>query len=567
MIAEEGRLTPDLVLHNGKIVTVDDSFSIAEGVAVLDNKIVALGDSAQMKRLAGDRTELVDLEGKCVVPGQMDNHVHFILAGMDALGSEAKLDIARLDSIEAILDALHDRVKSTPPGEWIGTSCMYRGSLQEGRFPTRHDLDRVAPDNPVYIFQSGKNVIANTYALEMAEIDADSPNPDEPEGWIVRDDDGQPTGHLIAGAGDLARLRWWEKEGQRPKKWDFMYFDRETQLAALQAQQEIYHSCGVVGVRDMGVPIDELETYIEARRRGILKVRTDVILGLPARYMDTDDIRESLERYFGPKQHIGDEMLRIGGIKMVVVNDGWWAYTPEKVKFLIHEFNRRGWTIAIHINTGGADESSELVISTLEEATKENPIPGRRFSFEHGFGLGRPDHIERTRRLGVIIGANPLLAYYASARSLHMNEIMEQVRIAKMQESDAWKRTVRDWGMPIKDWLEAGIVVTGGSDNPAVVYDPERPFLSQYSALTGETMAGVLLEGQEIEREQMLRLYTQNNAYATWHEDIRGTLEVGKLADFVVLDRDILTCPQEEIKELKVLQTYVDGELVYERAD
>jgi predicted amidohydrolase YtcJ len=558
--------SPDLIFHNGKIVTVDEDFSIVEALAVFDGKIVAVGSSEDVKNIAGKRTKLVDLEGRCVVPGQLDNHVHFILAGMDAIGGKAKVDIATLPSIRQILEAIHERVKEIPPGEWIGTSCMYRGALEEGRFPDRHDLDEVAPNHPVYIFQSGKNVIANSYALKLAEIDRDTPNPTEPEGWIVRDEDGEPTGHLIAGAGDLARRRWWEKLDQPIKKWDFLYFDQEIQLEALKAQQEIYHSCGVVGVRDMGVSIDELDTYIEANRQGILKIRTDVILGLPTRYMQIDDIEESLRRYFGPKQHIGDAMLKLGGIKMVVVNDGWWAFTPEKVKTLIMEYNRLGWTVPIHINTGGADESTELVISALEEATRENSIFDRRFSFEHGFGLQQPDHIERTSKLGVIIAANSLLAYYASARSLRMNEIMEQVRIAKMIEPDAWKRTVRDWGMPIKDWFEAGIVVTGGSDNPAVVYDPERPFLSQYSALTGDTLAGLLLEGQEITREQMLRMYTINNAYAVWQEDIRGSLEVGKLADIVVLDRDILTCDVEEIRDSKmVLQTYVNGELVYEK--
>ena len=555
---------PDLILCNGKIVTVDPRFSIAGAVAVFDGKIVAVGDSADIAGLAGSRTRTVDLEGRCVVPGQLDNHVHFMLAGLDALEGDAKVDIATLESIDGILDAIAERARTTPKGQWIGTSCMYRGALAEGRFPTRHDLDRVAPDHPVYVFQSGKNIIVNSMALGLAGIDRSTGQPQEPEGWIVTDGDGEPTGHLIAGAGDLARRAWWERAGQPIKKWDFLYFDQETQIRAIKAQQAIYHSCGVVGVRDMGVSVDELESYVEIHRRGELRIRTDLILGLPVRYMAEDDIAGALASYFGPKQHLGDAMLKIGGIKMVVVNDGWWAYTPEKLRFLVREFNRRGWNTMTHINTGGADESSEIVISALEEADAERPIAGRRFCFEHGFGLGNPDHIRRARELGVILGANPLLAYYASARSMRMNEIMEQVRIAKMSESDAWKRTVRDWGLPLRDWFDAGITVTGGSDNPAVVYDPDRPFLSQYSALTGETLAGVLLPGQRISREEMLRMYTINNAYACWQEDIRGSIEVGKLADMVVLDRDILECADEEVQELQVLRTYVGGEPVFE---
>jgi hypothetical protein len=147
---------------------------------------------------------------------------------------------------------------------------------------------------------------------------------------------------------------------------------------------------------------------------------------------------------------------------------------------------------------------------------------------------------------------------------MRMHEIMEQVRIAKMTETDPWKRTVRDWGLPLRDWFDAGLVVTGGSDNPAVVYNPEQPFLSQYAALTGNTLAGVLLPEQTITREQMLRMYTINVAYSCWQEDIRGSIEVGKLADMVVLDQDILSCEVEAIRDLQVLQTYVGGELVFE---
>ena len=558
--------SPDLILYNGKIVTVDSHFSMVEAVAVYDGKFVATGSSADIRELAGNSTKRVNLHGRCVIPGQMDNHVHFMLAGLDGLRSGAKVNIATLQSIEEILDAIHKRAQTTPKGEWIGTSCMYRGALREGRFPTREDLDKVAPDHPVYIFQSGKNIIANSYALNMGGIGRETRNPAQPEGWIVRDADGLPTGHLIAGAGDMARKIWWEKADLPIKKWDFLYFDQETQLAAIKAQQSIYHACGVVGVRDMGVSIDELDTYIEAHRRGILKIRTDLILGLPARYLTEEEITTSLNCYFGPKQHLGDDMLKIGGIKLVVVNDGWWAYSPEKARFLIQEYNRRGWNMSIHINSGGADDSSELVIAALEEADKENPIAGRRISFEHGFGLGNPDHIRRARALDIIFGANPVLSYYASARSMRMHEIMEQVRIAKMTETDPWKRTVRDWGLPLRDWFDAGLVVTGGSDNPAVVYDTDQPFLGQYAALTGNTLAGVLLPGQTVTREEMLRMYTINVAYSCWQEGIRGSIEKGKLADMVVVDRDILSCADEEIRDLQVLQTYIGGELVFERS-
>jgi len=559
------KFAPDLILYNGKIITVDAAFSIQEAVAVYDGKFAAVGSTSAVKGLAGKGTKLVNLEGRCVVPGQFDSHVHFLLAGLDALGSKAKVDIAQLQSIEEILDAIRKRVATTPKGKWIGTSCMYRGALKEGRFPTRQDLDKVAPDQPVYIFQSGKNVIANTFALKLAGIDGGTPQPVEPEGWIAKDASGQPTGHLIAGAGDMARKAWWAKAGQPIKKWDFLYFDRETQIEAIQAQQAIYHSCGVIGVRDMGTATDELDAYIEAKRRGVLNIRTDIILGLPFRYLSQQEAATALDCYFGPKQHFGDAMLKIGGIKLVLVNDGWWAYSREKLNFLVRAINRHGWNMAIHVNTGGGEEPTEVVLSSLEEANKDAPLAGRRISFEHGFGFGNPDHIRRAKALGIVFGANPLLAYYASARSMRMNEIMTQVRIAKNVENDPWKRTVRDWALPMRHWFDAGLTVTGGTDNPAVAYDPDQPFLCQYSALTGMTLAGKLLPEHKITREELLRMFTINNAYARWQEDSLGSIEAGKLADLVVLDTDILTCAEEKVKDIQVLQTYVGGNLVFEK--
>jgi hypothetical protein len=524
-----------------------------------------VGQNPEIRAMVGPTTRVIDLGGRCVIPGLMDNHVHFLLAGLDAPEVGAKVNIATLQSIDQILGAIADGAGRAKPGEWIGTSCMYRGALREGRFPNRHDLDRVAPDRPVYIFQSGKNVIANTHALRLAGITRDTPDPIEPEGHIDRDERGEPTGHLIAGAADMARKAWWARLGQPVKKWDFLYFDQETQIRAIEAQTKIYHQCGVVGVRDMGVSPDELEAYIVASQSGRLKIRTDVVLGLPARYMSTADVVDAITRYFGPKQHLGSEWLTLGGLKMVVVNDGWWAYSHEKIAAMIATANRLGWRLNIHINTGGADESTEVVLTELERTDKDRPIAGRRFSFEHGFGLFKSDHIQRTKRLGVIIGANSLLAYYAAARSFRMHKVMEQVRIAKMTEADPWKRTVRDWGLPLRSWHDAGIMVTGGSDNPAVVYDPDRPLLNLYGSLTGDTLAGVLLPGEEITREQALRMYTINTAYATFQERMRGSIEAGKLADLVVLEDDILTCPTERIKEMRVLMTFVGGEQVYGR--
>jgi predicted amidohydrolase YtcJ len=297
-----------------------------------------------------------------------------------------------------------------------------------------------------------------------------------------------------------------------------------------------------------------------------LPVRADLVLGLPSRFMSLEEIEASLRLYSGPRQGFGGDRLRIGGLKVVVQNDGWYAYSAEKLRRFTLGANRQGWTLALHVTSGAGDDAIELVLGILEQADREHALRGRRFSFEHGLGLQNPAHYRRVRDLGITIAADPLLGWYASMRSMRMHEVMRQVRIVKSAPAgDAWAGTVRDWGLPLKDWLDAGLLVTGGTDNPAVVYDVEHPLLGMYAAISGKTLAGVLLPGQGITRDQALAMWTIDNARAIGQEARRGSIEVGKLADLTLLSDDVLSCPEERIKDITVLMTVVDGQVVYER--
>jgi predicted amidohydrolase YtcJ len=559
-------VAPDLILHSGRIATLDPRMPEAEAVAALGGRIVAVGRNGDVRRLAGARTRVIDARGRRVIPGLMDNHTHYVLAGLDSPEVGVKVNIAWARSIAEIVEAIGRQVAVTPPGEWIATSPMFRGALAEGRFPNRHDLDAVSPGHPVYVFQSGKNIIVNSYALRLAGITRETPDPRvEPEGHIVRGGDGEPTGHLIAGAADMARLRWWERLGRPPKMWDFLYFPQEKLIQGLESHGRTYLACGVVAVRDMGVSVDEVDAYVSARRQGRLPVRTDLILGLPARYLPTEEIERRLRDYFGPRSGFGDDWLRVGGLKLVVQNDGWWAYSPGKLRRTVLEANRQGWTLAIHVSSGTSRKATGLVLDVLEEASREAPIGYRRFSYEHGFGLTDESDISRVKALGMIVASSPLLAYYGAARSFQMHDALNELRITKEPIDDPWKHATTDWALPFRDWLESGLTVTAGTDNPAVPYDSDHPLLGMHHVVTGETLAGVLLPGQGLSRHEALRMWTINNAYAMFQEDRLGSIELGKLADLVMLSDDLLTCPDKCIKDITVLMTVIGGHVAYER--
>jgi predicted amidohydrolase YtcJ len=571
VLIENGRLIPDLVLHGGDIVTVNSAAPLAEAVAIAGDTIVAVGTEAEILPLAGTATRTIDLRGAAVIPGLIDNHTHQIFAGLDSDESGAKTNIAGARSIAEIKAKIAEAVRRARPGEWITTSPMFRGGIEDGRFPTRHDLDAVAPDNPVYIADGGRNIIVNTLALKLADIDATTPDPgDDPDiaqGHIVRDDDGVPTGHLIVGAGDLARRRWWERLGWPVRMWDLLTFDLETQKKALKAQMAVFNAAGVTGTRDMGVSTDELDTYLAVAQAGEATVRTELVLGLPVQHLRTSEILDALKVYFGPKQGFGDDWLRIGGLKIVAQNYGYWSMQPDKIRQLILEGNRRGWRFAIHGTPGDLGNDVEVILDAMESAHEESPLDERRWSYEHAFGLLQPDYLERFKRLGVIIAANPMLSYFGAGRAQQMHETMEKLRLAGAGDGlSPRERTIREWAQPVRRWLDAGLVVTGGTDCPAVVYDPERPLLGLWTTFSQDTLAGTLMPDETVDRADALKMWTLNNAYATFEDHRKGSIEPGKLADLVVLSANPLTVPAEEFLRTKVLETIVGGRTVHERA-
>jgi len=570
MILHNNRIGPDLILYNGKIATVDKDFSFKEAVVVVDDKIAAVGDN-NLKDMAVPGTKLIDLKGRLVSPGVHENHMHLLLAGMeagggvtDSRGVPVKAYLLDKPSIEEIKREIKKMVELTPPGEWVVTSCTYRGELKDGRFPNRYDLDPLSDKHPIYVMQSGKNIILNSMALKMAGITRNTPDPISPEGHIVRDENGEPTGHMIAGAGDLVRKTIMGKMGKKNIQWDMLVYPKDVKVKAINNMQKICNACGVTSARDMGVSPDEIDAYVEHHKNHSMTCRVDLILGLPSRYMDITQIREAIDSYFGPMQNFGDEWLTIGGLKVVMQNDSWWSLDPEKVAALVDVANRKGFSLITHITTGGGEEANDYFLELLDKADQVRPIKGRRFTIEHGFQTLRQDAVEKVAKYRMIISASNVLTYFAAGRSLKMKKVMDEVRISKLKEEDPMKRAERDWGLSFRDWVDAGILCTLGSDCPGTPYDPDHPFIQYYNAVTGDTLGGVLYPGQAATREEALRMMTINTAYSMWQENIKGSIEPGKLADFTVYTDDILSIPEKKILDTKCAMTVVGGKVVYE---
>jgi predicted amidohydrolase YtcJ len=544
-------------------VTCDGRFSLASSVAIRGDRILAVSDEP-LGSLAVSRDHVIDLRGRCVLPGMVDGYSHVITSGLDLLPSGGKVNITKLQSIEAILQAIAARAAQTPKGEWIGTSCMYRGGLAEGRWPDRHDLDRAAPDHPAYIMQGGRPILANSKALQLAGIDESTPDPTDPAGRIVRDATGKLTGQLIGGAADLARRRWSARLGIPPEEWDFLHCGEQELIAALEAQQKVFHACGVTATRDVATLRREVGALVTARRTERLRMNIQLMIIVPERYLRSEaELSAVFESYFQPWS-VGDALLSIGGVAIDYSLDGWQMMDKQLLSRMVAEANRRGWTVAVTPGIGGEREVDD-VLDALEAADRGHPVFDRHFPIMHPMGLRRADQLERAHKLGLTLNPNPLLNHFAAERSVKMFAEVAKTGLLQSSARTGREQAASMWGLSPATWMGAGLLLSAGSNTPAAVYDPEHPLLGLHTLQTGITRVGSLIEGQEVSRRQTIETYTRNGALALGFGHEYGSLEAGKRADFVVLDTDILGCADSALVDAKVLATYFGGKVVYER--
>lgn len=557
-IAGEPDIT--LILHNGRIVTADPGFSVGQAMAVKGNRIAAVGSNEEILRLKAAGTELLDLQGKMVLPGLIDSHVH----ACDASMTEFDHPIPQMDSIADVLNYFRDRAKVLEGGQWIVLQQVFITRLREQRYPTRQELDAVAPQNPV-VFRTGPDASLSTLALKLSHIDKDFRVTDGGPGYAEKDPQtGEPTG-ILRGCNRYIADR---DSGKTPTDQD--RYDRLLTLL------KDYSSVGITGICEGDAGEADLQLYQKMLDRRDLPVR------VAAQYhIDTigpiNQIQDKIRQVAQHPLRKGGPMLRIIGIKNYL--DGGMLTGSAYMKqpwgvskiYAIADPNYRGVLfiprdrllpivrtatecgLQYTAHTVG-DGAVDVLLDVYEEVDRTTPIRNVRHCITHSNFMS-PESIDKVAKLGVIPLIQPAWLYL-DARTLTQHFGYDRLR----------------YFQPLRSIFAAGGIAAGGSDHMQKIgslrsNNPYNPFLAMATTVTRKARwyDGQLHPEEALSREQAIRFYTICCARALFQDEYAGSLEPGKCADFIVLDTDLLTCPEDAIKDTHVLRTYLDGRLVFKR--
>jgi predicted amidohydrolase YtcJ len=550
----------DLILHNGRVVTVDKAFSIAEAVAVKDGKITAVGTSADILTHKGDKTEVVDLGGKMLLPGLMDSHTHSIDASLHEFDHETPA----MESIDDVLAYIKQRAEALGPGKWIELRQVFVTRLKEQRFPTRAELDAAAPENPV-LFVTGHDASVNSLALKASQIDREF-RPADPASKIERDPKtGEPTG-ILRGAEKYVKIKRESKQAS-PEQ-------RDERLRMLFAD---YNSVGITGVIDRSVSDLALAQYQRMSDSGVSTVRVAASM-LISNTDPLDTLEKRLAEIARNPLRFGSPRLRVIGVKAFLdggmltgsaymrkpwgvssiysIDDpryqGLLFIPPERLVPMVRATVEKGLQFTAHSVGDGAIHT---LLDAYEEVNRSTPIAATRPCLTHSNFMSQ-EAVEQAARLCVVMDIQPAWLWLDGKTLLAQ---FGDERLAYFQ--------------PLKSIFEAGAIAGGGSDHMQKIgrlrsLNPYDPFLGMWVAMkrVPRGMDTSLHREQALTREQAIRFYTINNAYMMFLEDKVGSLEPGKLADMIVVDRDLLTCPLDDVRDANVLRTYLEGKLVYHDA-
>ena len=539
--ADKPSLVADTIIVNAVVHTMDPAQPTAEAVAIYANRIVAVGSSKDIKKLAGPNTHTIDAKKRLLLPGFNDAHTHFLSGGFQL----SSVDLRDANSPQEFAARINAFAAKLPRGRWITGGDWDHERWPDAKLPAKELIDAITPDTPVFVSRlDGHMALANSLALKLAGVTRQTLDP--PGGVIVRDKSGEPTGVLK----DAAQSFVWKVIPPAS------FAER---LAAAKAATEYAARLGVTSIQDVSAGTD-VGVYQTLLDRGELKTRIYAVAPLPE--------WERLART-GVRAHFGSEMLRVGGLKGF--SDGSLGSTtalfyepyrddpatsgipgdemfPEGAMLdRVREADRAGLQILIHAI---GDRANDLILSMFEQVERENGKRDRRFRIEHAQHL-RPQDIPRFARDRVIASMQP---YHA----------IDDGRWAEKRIGKERAKTT----YAFRSLLDSGATVAFGTDWTVA---PLNPMLTVYAAVTRRTIDGKNSKGwvpeQKISVEETIRAYTAGSAYAEFQDHVKGTITTGKLADLVLLSRDIFKINPQEIENVRVVLTMVDGRVVYEERD
>ena len=539
----------DLVLLNTKIYTVDPSGTVAEAVAVKAGKIIQVGPNHEIGKLAGDSTQVIDLSGSFVYPGFTEGHAHMMGIGSNLIN----VDLMDAQSYDDVITRVKARAMNTPKGEWI----LGRGWHQDKwinqpevmlkGFPTHEALSEAVPDHPVWLSHaSGHAGLANAKAMELAGVNAQTMDP--VGGEVFRDLSGRPTGLMNETASGLI-YKHIPEEATAMKS-------RKLSLAIEEALKN-----GITSFHDAGCGQDDIDLYESFAKEGQLKVRVHVML-------DGSDSALLSQRYqIGPQQNLYDDHLNVSAIKLyadgALGSRGAWLLAPytdapdvhghnttpmDEIETVVQAGTLHGFQVCTHAI---GDRANREVLDIYERAFKKYPElkTDRRYRIEHAQHID-PEDIPRFASLGVIPAMQAI--HMSSDRPWAINRLGKE-RI----EAGAYV-----W----RSLIDSGSKIVNGTDAPV---EPINPIANFYASVTRKTLNGTPEGGyesaQKMTRTEALLSFTQWAAFGAFMEDKTGSIEVGKLADFTILDQDIMTISEDNILQTQVIMTIIDGKVVYEK--
>ena len=540
----------DVIFHNGKVITVDARDTVAEAAAITGNRVSAVGAEAEVLRAKGEGTRVVDLAGRALLPGFNDAHTHLELTSL-GLGLAVSCHTPPHESIDDILDTLREHAAATPRGEWIIAqgSLFQDMRLREKRYPDRHDLDRVSVEHPILFKTSYHMVVVNSKVLEIAGITADTPDPQG--GIIERDASGQPTGRM--------KDMYHRLPVPMP--------DYDTVKDAIRRTgHERFLANGVTTVQEKSETVSGLTAMRELIDSGEMPLRLSVYIHVPG----TLSLDKVLEGDIGGIE-FDDEWFRLGGVKLF--NDGGFSaraaalvdpyeghpditgklgYDDRELRRIVRKVHRAGLQLRMHTN---GDRAIKQLIDVFETVFGIPAGVGDDTSLRH-----RAEHVGN-----VLLRDDLTISRLASAKILPCPNPAFIYSVAEFVAPYLGPERSHP-SFRFRTLLDAGFNVPGSSDCTGT--DPwlVNPMFGIWCMVNRRTYSGDLLEPEEkVSVAEAIRIYTWNSAYSEFQEQVKGSIEVGKLGDLVVLERDPLTAPEEELKDIRIDQTWVDGKQVYNR--